>query len=260
MRPNLLSGFLVGLDGPQLRRPGWPAMVAFHRLPRRPYATPRRWALDSGAFMHLLANGGWATSAETYAATVAAWYEAGGLSWAATQDWLCVPPVLAATGLTVAEHQKRTVESWHELRALAPQVPWVPTVQGWHPEEYLAHLDLYGPELLTEPVVGVGSIAARQGSDSALLIVHELVAAGLSLHGWGVKTSGLVRYGPLLYSADSSSWSHEARREPRLACSPARTHADCRNCVAYAELWARDRQAEMHTGRPVDPHQMSLLI
>lgn len=261
MRPYLLTGFLLGLSqSTWLRKPGWPGMVSLHRLPKRPYPTARPWALDSGAFTHLRKHGGWDISARAYADTVAAWHDAGGLSWAATQDWLCVPPVLAATGLTVSEHQKRTVESWHELRDLAPDVPWLPTVQGWFPEEYLTHVGMYGPELLEEPLVGVGSIAARQGTDTALLIVHELVALGLPLHGWGVKTSGLVRYGPLLTSADSQSWSHEARKNPERSCSPARLHDDCRNCLAYGELWAAERSIEMRSGRACHPHQLSMFM
>lgn len=261
MRPDLLTGFLVGFGMPSwLRSPGHPAMVAYHRLPQRPYAAARRWALDSGAFTHLLKHGRWAISPEVYAAAVRGWFEVGGLAWAATQDWICAPPVLDATGLTVREHQERTIESWHRLREIAPEVPWVPTVQGWYPEQYLEHVDMYGPGLFDEPLVGVGSIAARHGSDDALLIVHELAALGLPLHGWGVKTLGLVRYGPLLVSADSQSWSSEARLNPSYACSPDRTHADCRNCRVYAERWAVEREAEMRAGRPVAPHQGSLFL
>jgi hypothetical protein len=257
----VLTGFLVGLgQSSQLKRPGWPAMVPYRALTQRPYPVARRWALDSGAFALLLAEGRWTVTARHYADVVRRWRDVAGLEWAATQDWLCAPAVLAATGLSVAESQRRTVASWHELRALAPDVQWVPTVQGWHPEDYLACLDLYGPEIAAQPLVGVGSIAGRQGGAAALLIVHELAALGLPLHGWGVKQLGLRRYGPLLTSADSQSWSHEARRVAGTvsALCGADDHVDCRNCLAWADRWAQARQRQMDSGR-VESHQLSLL-
>lgn len=213
--------------------------------------------IDSGAFGELLEHGRWELSARQYAARVTAWADAGGLEWAASQDWLCSPMVRAKTGLSVREHQRRAVESWLELRELAPAIHWVPTVQGWNPEEYLEHVEMYGPELLEEPLVGVGSLALRQGSDAALLIVHELADLGLELHGWGVKTLGLRRYGPLLASADSHAWSHEARSSG--AVCGLEGHVDCRNCLEYAERWALERAGEMSSSS-VEPHQMSLLM
>lgn len=257
-----MSTFLLGLGQARwLRTVGWPAMLSYERLPvRAVFGAARPWALDSGAFSHLLSNGRWEVEPAPYSARVQRWAAAGGMTWAATQDWLCTPHVLAATGLSVAESQHRSTASWHVLRALAPDVRWVPTLQGWHPEDYLAHVDLYGlAALQAAPLVGVGSIAGRQGSDAALLIVHELARLGLRLHGWGVKATGLRRYGPLLASADSQSWSHEARREPdRRLCSAV--HAgDCRNCLVWADEWARARQGEMDGDRP-EAHQLSLLM
>ena len=44
---------------------------------------------------------------------------------------MCEPFMLAKTGLTVAEHQARTVANYLELRSLAPELPFVPVLQGW---------------------------------------------------------------------------------------------------------------------------------
>jgi hypothetical protein len=38
-----------------------------------------------------------------------------------------------------------------------------------------------------------------------------------SLHGFGLKETGLARFSHLLASADSMAWSPDARRKPRLA-------------------------------------------
>ncbi len=59
--------------------------------------------------------------------------ECGQLDWAAVQDWVCEPFMLKRTGLSVREHQRRTVASYLDLRSLAPEVPWVPVLQGWRP-------------------------------------------------------------------------------------------------------------------------------
>jgi hypothetical protein len=61
--------------------------------------------------------------------------------WAAPQDWMCEPIVInggtaggqrfAGTHLSVAEHQRRTVANYAQLRDLAPDLPIIPVVQGW---------------------------------------------------------------------------------------------------------------------------------
>ena len=45
-------------------------------------------------------------------------------------DWMCEPAMLARTGLTVAEHQAGTVANYLELRAAAPELPFIPVLQG----------------------------------------------------------------------------------------------------------------------------------
>jgi hypothetical protein len=55
---------------------------------------------------------------------------------------MCEPHILARTGLSVREHQERTIASYPELRALAPHLPFIPVVQGWQLADHLrcAHL------------------------------------------------------------------------------------------------------------------------
>lgn len=64
----------------------------------------------------------------------------------------------------------------------------------------------------------------------------ELQYHGRWLHGFGVKTLGLARYGHLLTSADSLAWSYDARREqhPLPGCT---RHKNCANCLRYARQW-----------------------
>src|SRR5699024_2689834 len=124
------------------------------------------WALDSGGFTELNLHGRWETTPHDYAAAVRRYRdEIGKIQWAAPQDWMCEPAVLARTGLTVADHQRRTLDNLLTLRTTAPDLPWVPVLQGWAPEDYRRHVDAYtaaGINLTREPVVGLGSVCRRQ--------------------------------------------------------------------------------------------------
>lgn len=217
-----------------------PLFVSHRRLQRQkrfPVAvTP--WALDSGGYTELRLHGGWALSAVGYAATVRRYRdEIGMLEWAAPQDWMCERDALNATGLTVADHQRRTVDNFLELRAAAPDLTIIPVLQGWTLGDYLRCVDLYedaGVDLAAEPVVGLGSVCRRQDTTAANTIVVQLASRGLNLHGFGVKINGLGRYGWALGSADSLAWSYGGRLRPPL---PGCTHKHCGNCQRYALAW-----------------------
>ena len=197
------------------------------------------WALDSGGFSELSLFGRWQTTPEQYVAEVRRWRESlGGMAWAAIQDWMCEPFLIARTGLSVAEHQIRTVQSWTLLRRLAPEIPWTPVVQGFTLAEYRRCIEMYGSlgtDLRELPLVGLGSVCRRQGTGEAEEIVTALHEYGLSLHAFGFKTLGLVRCASRLVSADSMAWSLDARRtEPLAGCHG---HKNCANCYRYAEQW-----------------------
>lgn len=217
-----------------------PLFVSRVRLRRRK-SLPRaagRWALDSGGFSELDAAGRWSVTAAEYAREVRRYRdEIGGLEWAAAMDWMCEPRVRAATGLAVADHQRRTVDNYLELLALAPEVPWVPVLQGWGVAEYWRHADEYaraGVDLAALPRVGVGSVCRRQAVTSGGTIFATLAAAGLKLHGFGVKLTGLALSAGHLASADSLAWSFSATKNPPLPGCP---HRHCNNCLRYALDW-----------------------
>jgi hypothetical protein len=154
----------------------------------------------------------------------------GKMEWAAIQDWMCEPFVIERTGLSVAEHQRRTVQSYLDLTRIAPEVPWVPVLQGYTHAEYLECLALYtaaGVDLTRLPLVGIGSVCRREGTKEAEAIIKDLADRGLKLHGFGFKTAGLVNCAAALASADSMAWSYGARkRKP-----------GSQNCLATALAW-----------------------
>ena len=231
--------------------PGWlstaqvPLFVSDRRL--RGYRTlPRAsatWALDSGGFTELSRYGTWdhGPAARHYAAQIRRYRdEIGHLAWAAPQDWMCEPAITARTGLSVAEHQRRTITSVLTLRDADPSLPVIPVLQGWTVSDYLRCADAYqraGIDLAAEPLVGLGSVCRRQATTAIDLLVRALHAHGVTrLHGFGVKLHGLVNCGYLLTSADSMAWSFAARHQSPLPGCELR-HINCANCIRYALTW-----------------------
>jgi hypothetical protein len=96
-----------------------------------------------------------------------------------------------------------------------------------------------GIDLTAEPVVGLGSVCRRQGTDEIGRIVTVLADQyGLKLHGFGVKLGGVAKYGSALTSSDSMAWSADGRR--RAGCAHGRPVKSEANCIHYALEW-RDR-------------------
>lgn len=259
--------FFLGTHQPHwLTSAPMPLFVSDRRLRRYRRRLPiarTEWALDSGGFTELTTHGSWefGPSPDRYAASVRRYrYEIGRLSWAAPQDWMCEPSILARTGLTVVEHQARTVGSYLQLRALAPDLPFIPILQGWTVSDYLRCIDRYtaaGVDLSNAEFVGVGSVCRRQSTGEAHAIISAIRSAGVThLHGFGVKTTGLARYGHLLSSADSMAWSIAARRSKPIRDCRGR-HRNCANCPRYAYRWHAHILSLLQTA-PVQPSLFDL--
>jgi hypothetical protein len=251
----------------------FPLFVSHRALSRCKTLRPstRGWALDSGGFTELSTYGEWRTTPAAYVQAVARYdREIGKLEWASPMDWMCEPWMIhggdgaPGTGLSVEEHQRRTVENFLELCELWPsesdtECPFMPVLQGWTIGDYLRCADLYaeaGVRLADWPVVGVGSVCRRQGTIAISNLITMLGPEDLALHGFGVKTRGLIQFGHLLTSADSMAWSYDARRNPPL---PGHTHKNCANCLEYASQWRTDLLGQIGRVEPQDalPFQWS---
>jgi hypothetical protein len=163
----------------------------------------------------------------------------GNLRFAATQDYMCEPFVMRTTGLTVEEHQRRTLDNVKELLDLAPDLPWAPVIQGWTWGDYLRHADAYqdaGIDLSAFPAVSIGSICRRQRTTRAGTILACLQDTRAKLHGFGFKIRGLSLSEEHLTSADSLAWSYAARRRPPLP-ECVGEHEHCQNCIRFALRW-----------------------
>ncbi|MGA4964457.1 deazapurine DNA modification protein DpdA family protein [Streptomyces pseudogriseolus] len=251
--------FWLGAHHPRwLATTGVPLMVSRRSLAGR-RTLPRaaaQWVLDSGGFTELSLNGGWTIPAYQYAREVRSFRDQiGNLVWAAPQDWMCEDHILARTGLTVAEHQARTVGNYLDLKSIDDTLDIIPVVQGQTIADYERCLALYdqaGVNLSAQPLVGVGSICRRQSTAEASEILGTLAEAGLRLHGFGLKLDGLRTSADHLASADSLAWSFDARRSAPL---PGHDHKSCANCVHWAMRW-RQRVLDVLHG----PRQMTFSL
>ena len=235
------------------------------------YPAGSRWAMDSGGFTELCKYGGWhEVPPERYAADVQRLMQIGCMDFAAIQDWMCEPAVIhggmvtarekaAGTNLSVIEHQHRTIESYLRLRELAPEVPWMPVIQGFTIEEYYRCVGMYVDagvslrELQQAPKVGIGSVCRRQGWSSIASMLQDFRDnLGLkNMHGFGFKIQGLIFAARFLASADSMSWSLGAQNlakkgvrplgpDHRHGTGPFPTSTGaggCQNCPDYAVRW-----------------------
>lgn len=245
--------FYLGAHHPHwLRTAGVPLFVSRRALGRIRGELPRAsapWALDSGGFTELSMHGAWTLPASDYAAEARRFQdEIGRLEFAAPQDWMCEPSMLARTGKSVEEHQRLTIANYLELRSLAPEVPWIPVLQGWGCGDYFRHVDAYnaaGVSLNELPIVGIGTVCRRQGTTMAGAVIASLKAEGISLHAFGFKMRGLASSAESLASADSMAWSYSARRNPPIQ---GHTHLNCANCLEYALDWRAEALAAIERG------------
>jgi hypothetical protein len=230
-----------------------PLFVSHTRLVRRPArrraVTP--WALDSGAFGEVATYGAFVTSPADYCRAVARYRaEIGSLLWAAPQDHMCEPWVLARSRIanTVAAAQAWTIRNFLELVELGADLPFVPVLQGLTLSDYRRHADAYaaaGVDLEAAALVGLGSVCRRQATTEIAELVAALAGDGFALHGFGIKVSGFRRYGWCLKSADSLAWSYRGRR---IRPCPHTGAKSCANCRPHALEW---RATVIDDRRPV---------
>ena len=243
--------FYVGVPNPAwIARTSAPIMVSHTRLRtiRGRLPTGRGpIVMDSGAFTELSRHGRFLTSPAEYIDAVDRYRsEIGTVVWAAPQDWMCEEEVVIRTGLTVEEHQHRTVEGFCHLDALRPGV-FIPVLQAESVWKYERCIELYqraSVDLWSRPVVGVGTLCRRSSTIHVYLLLQQLARLGLRLHGFGVKSDGLIASAPCLVSADSAAWSLRARFDPQFY------GRNGRNELATALRWSDTLAARISREHP----------
>lgn len=223
--------FFTGLHHPADARHFDAAFVSVNAIRKRKSDFPvgGDWILDSGAFSEISRFGHYRSSVAEYAAQIRRWKTNGNLLAAVAQDYMCEPFIVAKTGLSVAEHQRLTIERYDALHAelrrlFKGPIPFhlMPVLQGRSEADYLRHIAMYGARLTPGMWVGVGSVCKRQGNPAvveSILRAIKRTRPDLWLHGFGVKLTALMfaAIRRLLATADSMAWSFAARMAGRSA-------------------------------------------
>lgn len=234
--------FFTGMHHPSAAARIPAAFISSRALQGRRSGFPvRRWVLDSGAFRTIELHGGYPEPVESYAALIRRFATNGKLLAAVAQDYMCEPFMLAKTGLTIADHQRLTIERYDALRACDTGGVYImPVLQGYAPWDYVAHVRQYGDRLAHRAWVGVGSVCKRNANPAAVATVLTAIKTerpDLRLHGFGVKFTALgwSRIRDRLFSADSMAWSFAARVEGRDGNDPAEAVAYTRRVAEVAK-------------------------
>ncbi len=253
--------FFTGLRWCQLRR--WrrlpnkgPVCVSLSNAPKVRFpVVDFEVAIDGAGFSILKKYNEWPTTAEQHARTMRRVVRALGarwIAWCTIQDWMCEVFMLRKTGLSVREHQRRTVQSYLDLCRLAPEIPWLPVIQGWTLAEYLECVEMYraaGVDLTEVERVGVGSVCTRQSTAEGVEIIVAMLRLGIQVHAFGYTASGLRALRKILtdeewsrLNSDSAAWSKHAWKSRILM--PGHYHGkvttNCANCEEYGAEWSND--------------------
>lgn len=210
--------FFVGIPNPHNAQHVGRAFVSVNALMRRKSDfAANDWIMDSGAFSQITQHGRFVLSVGAYAAQIDRWSRCGNLLAAVAQGFMCEPFAFRATGATVVDHQRWTIERYVALRDAVQSVPVMPVLQGWIVAHYVSHVRQYGDLLAPGAWVGVGSVCKRNssaGDVAAVLAAIKAERPDLRLHGFGLKITALgdARVRDALHSADSMAWSSAARR------------------------------------------------
>jgi hypothetical protein len=248
--------FYLGLHHPRwIEQVDFPVCLSHVALSRYKRACPRlgegaSWILDSGAYSQLSGHGRFLSSPQQYAQAALRYIEeVGRPDFISPQDWMTEPEVLAATGLSVREHQARTISSYLTLIELLPGQPVIPVLQGNSLTSYLdcaAGYRAAGIDLAALPRVGVGSVCRIQATGKIGEIATALARHhGLAMHGYGVKSKAFENgYGPLFASTDSMAWSTRGRHV--AGCAHGSRALSEGGCLQFAIAWRTALLAKQH--------------
>lgn len=169
--------------------------------------------LDSGAFGCAFYDGGFTYSIEEYADLV--WRVKPEL-WA-TMDYPCEPNIMP--NMSVWERIESTISNTLALKKRCPYMGFVPIIQGWEVEDYLACAEKLAEAGLIKPIMGIGSICRRGKQEPIVKIVRTLYSKllGVKFHAFGVKVNTLkYNNGEVLNyldSIDTAAWQFNEKDE-----------------------------------------------
>ncbi len=217
MTPELMQDVAVLLPASSYARTG------LDKPPTLPAYVKHR-AADCGGFVATFRWGGkYPYTPEQYVR----WLDMWSPDWAATMDFCCEDEITNGKPGVVRERQQKTTDMawlfWRDYRDRA--WAWVPTIQGWHVEDYRHHAREMRPLIVEMQAyygaksqfrVGIGTLC-RRASIEMIRSIASAVAGELGevpLHLWGIKLNTVqsrIALPEQVVSLDSAAFwfSHE---------------------------------------------------
>jgi hypothetical protein len=226
-----------------------PVLLPASSWARKGLNTPRvpahitRLAADSSGFVASRIWGEYRYSLEQYVT----WLQSFRPLWAATMDYCCEPELAVVT----EQRQQCTTENASQAWQHCQQLPfaWVPTIQGWLPEDYRRHASAMYPLIAEMQAayannphwrVGVGTLCRRNDVEAVQAILDAIreVLPGIPLHLWGIKLDALRSLDlAQVVSTDSAAWHGNFGRERDETCKrAAEAHLSMRRYAVTVKL------------------------
>lgn len=182
-----------------------------------PVSTKQIHALDCGGYVAARKWKRYPFSIPQYLAWVA---QFPALEWFAAFDYCC-EPAIATDDYAICLRQENTTRALEQFisalddwRWCIPAAALIPTVQGWHVQDYERHAIELKPmidALKHQPHfrVGIGTLCIRASDDMISDVVSAVSAIlpDVKFHLWGVKLSALRKIDlSRIASSDSAAW------------------------------------------------------
>ena len=222
--------FYATLDSDSIRPyiPAVPVMLpasSWARHGLRPPKLPAHvtdTAADCGGFVATFKWGDYQYTPAQYVDWLQSWHP----TWAAMMDYCCEDEITSGNAGIVQQRQERTTALARSFWAYESDRSWVwvPTIQGWHVEDYQRHARALRPLVLDMWHaytargqgdvfrVGIGTLCRRASTAQIRAIVRAVAAElpGVGFHLWGIKLGALsdrVALPPAVVSVDSAAWN-----------------------------------------------------
>lgn len=173
------------------------------------------WIMDSGAFSEIKLHGKYTFTLDYYLNYIKEYNP----NFFVNCDYMCEPSQLERTGLTIKEHQEKTIENqiylYDKKNEMGIKSILMGTLQGWKIFDYLDHIDMMKERGILLDYMGVGSICRRFKTKEIVKILKWInyEIPDIKLHGFGVKIK-VLEYPEVfkyMYSCDSMAWTYTGR-------------------------------------------------
>mgnify|MGYP006302144631 CR=1 FL=1 len=231
----------------------WDAERRRFRVRRPPADHVGSLCIDSGGFVAAQRWGRYPWSVAEYVEWIRAMSEGLALGFCAIMDYACEPAVNRSVLKTNKERIKATIRNEAACIAAAPDLPWLPVVQGDSLEERAFDLALRARlGLLPQGYAGIGSVCGRTPTMAQQVVkFYADYLPGVRFHGFGMHIQALDddRVYAALRSWDSYCWGWGRGQEIGTPPREGETWSDLAQRMATRYLrevvgprWERPRQ------------------